>query len=62
MHTTQQALSINTEVCDPVGKFAFPHQIRWEEPTFDNQPHCLDCWLRNRARFVPPLTVGSGYV
>ena len=29
MHTTQQALSINTEVCDPVGKFAFLDQIRW---------------------------------
>jgi hypothetical protein len=28
MHTIQQALSINTGVCDLVGKFAFPDQIR----------------------------------
>jgi hypothetical protein len=30
-------------------------------PTFDNFAPCLDCWLRNPARFAPPPTVGSGY-
>ena len=43
-------------------KMAFLDRIRLEGQTFYYVFRSLDCWLRNRARFVLSPTVGSQYV